>query len=289
MMMGLPDRDIRAGSLLNCDALWLEIYNSLTSASLIGFPLRKVSLQYQCVCVCVRLWNSMVYTAVPAIWSLGWNWFLCISLCFVLFPSSSEPCKSFSLLTPSAVWQKFNVKHLDIVLALLYIYILINDTYVRSNGNAHSANTPAAESLHFCVSSNIYPFRREDQTAKPTCLQHTTWMQSTMLYSLVERRNPVCPYPANWYYRIVFANSVPYGKQARARFKNTHTHITKWLFLLLDVLGKRRSMSYGGVNTLQRVVTQPAGGLGSRRIPPVLTHISSWRFWNGRKWSVQML
>lgn len=43
MMMGLPDLDISAGLRLSRDALWLEIYNSLTSASLVDFPSRKVS------------------------------------------------------------------------------------------------------------------------------------------------------------------------------------------------------------------------------------------------------
>lgn len=43
MMMGLPDLDISAGLLLSRDALWLEIYNILTSASLVDFPSRKVS------------------------------------------------------------------------------------------------------------------------------------------------------------------------------------------------------------------------------------------------------
>lgn len=38
--------------------------------------------------------------------------------------------------------------------------------------------------------------------------------------------------PTNWYYWIV---SVPYGKQAQVRFKNTG--VTEWSCLLLDVLG----------------------------------------------------
>ncbi len=54
-MMGLPDLDTRAGSLLNCDVLWLEIYCSLTSAFLIHFPLRKVSLQFFLFCFVLRV------------------------------------------------------------------------------------------------------------------------------------------------------------------------------------------------------------------------------------------
>lgn len=56
MMMGLPDLDISAGLRLSRDALWLEIYNSLTSASLVDFPSRKVSwfgLTQACTSACV--------------------------------------------------------------------------------------------------------------------------------------------------------------------------------------------------------------------------------------------
>lgn len=56
MMMGVPDLDISAGLRLSRDALWLEIYNSLTSASLVDFLPRKVSwfgVTRACMSVCM--------------------------------------------------------------------------------------------------------------------------------------------------------------------------------------------------------------------------------------------
>lgn len=87
MMMGLPDLDMSAGLRLRRDALWLEIYNSLTSASLIDFPSRKVSwfgVTWACMSACMSVVSNRIFSAIPVIWRPVERDFPCICVLFTL-------------------------------------------------------------------------------------------------------------------------------------------------------------------------------------------------------------
>ncbi len=169
MMMGLPDLDIRAGLLLNCDALWLEIYNSLTSASLIHFPLRKVRACSDSVCACVCDLKP------------SWDWFSCIfsELCFV--------SKHFwALQKYLTVACGLNGTHLMWNIWTLYCYSQacayskMIHMYRQMKMHILQAKAAAKRNLNFNVNFNIFLSGR--RIRQQNLHIYTTWVQSTWLY-----------------------------------------------------------------------------------------------------------
>lgn len=142
--------------LLSCDALWLEIYNSLTSASHIDFPSRKVSCWAcdclrECVCVCACEWNNTIFTAIAVIWSPVERDFPCIRLLSTLcyFQVFLRLAKVFH----SSLWVAWHdlIWTIWLLCGCSLASALKNYTYASADINAHFANKTSCTKVHIPI------------------------------------------------------------------------------------------------------------------------------------------